>query len=233
MTFGRYLFGTRSRILLRDSTRVGCHAPWTWHFFFQDPKNMKRSLIALALATLLPISAQAGELNYNYVEANYINSHFEGESGDGFSFAGSAAFNENFYGTASYRRAKNNDFGITLDETTVNLGFRHALSDKADFIAEVGYVDVGADIDGLGSDSANGYRVAAGFRGMLAPKFEGNIKAYYTDISDADWGGSELGFRVGAQYSINSTWGIVGSYDTTKLFDESINTWGIGVRASF
>ena len=62
--------------------------------------------------------------------------------------------------------------------------------------------------------SANGYRVAAGFLGMLAPKFEGNIKAYYTDITDSDWGGSELGFRVSAQLSINSV-------------------WGIGVRASF
>ena len=153
---------------------------------------MKRSLIALALASILPISAQAGELNYNYVEAGYINSHFDGEGGDGFSVAGSAAFNENFYGTASYRRVKNSDFGITLDETTLNLGWRHALTEKADFIAEVGYVDVGADIDGLGSDSANGYRVAAGFRGWFAPNFEGNIKAYYTDISDSDWGGSEL-----------------------------------------
>ncbi len=194
---------------------------------------MKRSLIALALAAILPVSAQADELNYNFFEASYINSHFEGESGDGFSVAGSTAFNQDFYGTASYRRAENNDYGITLDETTVNLGYRHALSEKADFIAEVGYVDVGADIEGLGSDSANGYRVAVGFRGKLAPNFEGNIKAYYTDISDADWGGSELGFRVGAQYSFNPTWGITASYDTTKLFDESINTWGLGVRASF
>lgn len=194
---------------------------------------MNRSLIALALAAILPISAQAGELNYNYVEAAYIDSHIDGENGDGFSFLGSLAFNENFYGTASYRRAKNSDYGLTLDETTVNLGYRRALSDKADFVAEVGYVDVGADIDGLGGDSANGYRVALGFRGMLAPKFEGNIKAYYTDISDADWGGSELGFRVGAHYSINPTWGITASYDTTKLFDESINTWGLGLRASF
>jgi hypothetical protein len=194
---------------------------------------MKRSLIALALAAALPLSAQAGELNYKYVEGGYINSHFDGESGDGFNLAGSVSFNPNFYGTASYRRVENSDFGITLDETTVNLGYRHAMNDKADFIAEVGYVDVGADIDELGSDSANGYRVAVGIRGQMASNFEGDIKAYYTDISDADWGGSELGFRVGAQYHINDTWGITASYDTTKLFDESINTYGIGVRASF
>ena len=94
-------------------------------------------------------------------------------------------------------------------------------------------MDVGADVDGFGSDSANGYRLAAGFRGMLAPKFEGSIKAYYTDISDADWGGSEFGARLGAVYQLNDTWGITASYDTTKLFDERINTWGLGIRASF
>ena len=194
---------------------------------------MKRSLIALALAAVLPLSVQAGEIPYSYVEASYLDSHVAGENGDGFGLAGSVGFSEAWYGSASYRRVDNNDYGIELDETTVNLGWRHALSDKADFIAELGYVDVGADVDGFGSDSANGYRLAAGFRGMLAPKFEGSIKAYYTDISDADWGGSEFGARLGAVYQLNDTWGITASYDTTKLFDERINTWGLGIRASF
>ena len=194
---------------------------------------MMRSIFALALAAALPLSAQAGELNYSYVEASYLDSRFAGENGDGFGLTGSVGFSDIWYGSASYRRVDNNDFGVELDETTVNVGWHHALSEKADFFAELGYVDVGGDIDGIGSDSANGYRVAAGFRGMLAPKFEGSVKAYYTDISDADWGGSELGARVAGVYHINQTWGITASYDTTKLFDERINTWGLGVRASF
>ena len=194
---------------------------------------MMRSIFALALAAALPLSAQAGELNYSYVDASYLDSRFAGENGDGFGLTGSVGFSDSWYGSASYRRVDNNDFGVELDETTVNVGWHHALSEKADFFAELGYVDVGGDIDGIGSDSANGYRVAAGFRGMLAPKFEGSVKAYYTDISDADWGGSELGARVAGVYHINQTWGITASYDTTKLFDERINTWGLGVRASF
>ena len=140
---------------------------------------MKRSLIALALAAVLPLSVQAGEIPYSYVEASYLDSHVAGENGDGFGLAGSVGFSDSWYGSASYRRVDNNDYGIELDETTVNLGWRHALSDKADFIAELGYVD------------------------------------------------------VGAVYQLNDTWGITASYDTTKLFDERINTWGLGIRASF
>ena len=195
---------------------------------------MKRSIIALALAAALPLSAQAGEIKYNYVEAGYNNADFLGDNGTGFYGEGSFAFNEKFYGTVSYRSATNDDLGIdvSLDETVVNLGYRMSTSDKVDFIAEVGYVNVGLDIEDIASDNADGYRVAAGFRGMLAPKFEASIKGYYTDLGGEN-GGGEFGARVGGVFHINQTWGIVGSFDTTELGDESINTWGLGVRASF
>jgi hypothetical protein len=202
-------------------------------FFFRTQKKMKRSLIALALSAVLPLSAQAGEIGYSYIEGGYNRADFSDGNADGYFLDGSFAFNENFYGAASYRKITNDDLGfdVSIDETTINLGYRQAMSDKADFIAEVGYVNLGFDADGLGSDSSDGYRVAAGFRGMLAPKFEGNIKAYYTKVSDL--GDGEFGARVGGVFHINQTWGIVASYDHTKLFDEGINTWGLGVRASF
>ena len=190
---------------------------------------MKRSLIALALAAVLPLSAQAGELNYNYVEAGYVSSHFVGEDFDGYSVSGSVAFNDSWYGAASYRDVSKS--GVGLDESVISIGWRHAMSDKADFLAELGYVNVGLDAGSLGSDSEDGYRVAAGFRGKLAPNFEGSIKGYYTDLGgDSD---GEFGAVLGAQYNINTTWGITASYDTTQLGGETINTWGLGVRASF
>jgi len=91
------------------------------------------------------------------------------------------------------------------------------------------YVNYGADAGGNSGDS-NGYRVAAGFRGMLAPHFEAGIKATYTDVSDLD---SEFGVGVNAIWHINQTWGIVGAYDHTSLLDEGMDTWSLGVRASF
>jgi hypothetical protein len=201
-------------------------------FLFQDLKIMKRSLIALALAAVLPLSAQAGEIGYSYVEGGYNRSSIDSIHATGYFLDGSVAFNEDFYGIASYRKVTNDDFGIdvSLDETALALGYRRGVSDKTDFIAEAGYLRIGADASGLGSDSADGYRVAAGFRGMLAPKFEGNIKAYYTKVSDSD---GEFGARVGGVYHVNQTWGIVASYDHTKLDGENLNTWGLGVRASF
>ena len=50
---------------------------------------MKRTLIALALAAILPISAQASDkLSYSYVEANYSN--LDGDF-DGWGLRGSVA----------------------------------------------------------------------------------------------------------------------------------------------
>ena len=190
---------------------------------------MKRSLIALALAAVLPLSAQAGELNYNYVEANYLSSDFLDVTLDGYAVKGSVAFSDNWYASASYRDVSKD--GGSLDETVVSLGWRHALSDKSDFLAEVGYVDVGVDAGEFGSASEDGYRVAAGLRGKIAPKFEAGIKGYYTDLGGESDG--EFGVVVDGQYNINATWGITASYDSTQMFDETIGTWGIGVRASF
>lgn len=192
---------------------------------------MKRSLIALALAAMLPLSAQAGEIKYSFIEAGYASSDFFDETFDGYALKGSIEFGGNFYGSLSYRDVDNNDFDVQFDETVLNLGYHHSLSDKADFIAEIGYVRVGTDLGSFGSDSSDGYRVAAGFRGLMAPKFEGEIKGYYTDINDL--GDAEFGVTLGSVFHINQTWGITASYDYTKFLDENIGTWGLGVRASF
>ena len=192
---------------------------------------MKRALLGLALAAILPVSAQASDVSYSYVEAGYANADWAGADFDGFSLAGSFGFNESWYGSVDYRQVRNGDVDVTLDQTNVNLGWHHALSDKADFLAEIGYARVGADLGGFGDDSADGYRAAIGFRGMLAPKFEGNIKASYTKIDDL--GNGEFGGSVGAIYHFTPTWGLTGSYETTSLVDEHMDIWSVGVRATF
>lgn len=193
---------------------------------------MKRAILGLALAALLPVSAQASELSYNYIEAGYQSTDWLGANFDGFGVAGSFGFNDSWYGSLVYRQVRNGDADVTLDNSELNLGWHHALSDKADFLAEVGYARAGADVDGFGSGSSDGYRAAVGFRGMMAPKFEGVIKASYTKINDTGSNG-EFGANVGATYHFTPTWGVTGSYEHTKLLDESLNTWGLGVRATF
>ena len=194
---------------------------------------MKTQLVlALALA-VAPFAASANDLNYNFIEAGYVRADFVDESGDGFFAKGSVAFGESFYGHASYQEATHDDFGfdISLDETVLGVGYRHAMGTNVDLIAEASYVNLGFDADGFGSDSSDGYRAAVGVRGMMTPQFEGTLKGYYTEISDLDDG--EFGLQAGAVFHINQTWGIVASYDHTKLLDENINSARIGVRVSF
>ena len=217
---------------------------------------MKRSLLALALLTVLPLSANAADISYNYFEGDYASSHLSGTTADGYNFKGSMAFGEHYYGSFTYGQVSksNIDTGLVVDNvalnadfdlssTTVNFGYHRALSDNVDFIAELGYSRsaLGLDISGYGdvSESGNGYRVATGVRAMMGDRFEGNFNVNYSDVGDA---GSGVGAGVGGIFHVNDMWGITANYDyapresiTNGGFttDETINTWSVGVRASF
>lgn len=195
---------------------------------------MKRALLGLALLAILPLSAQAADTNsglsYTYIEGSYQNSDWYGKNFDGFGIAGSVSFGKDWYGSAAYRSVNNGDLDLDLDDSNINIGWHHMLSEKADFIAELGYVNYQADAGGGNNGSSDGYRLAIGLRGMLAPNFEAGIKASYLDVSDLE---SQYNVGVNAQYHINPTWGITASYDHISLLDEGMGTWGLGVRASF
>lgn len=184
---------------------------------------------------MAPSLVSANELKYNFVEAGYARADWGGESGDGFFAKGSAAFGDQFYGHLSYREATNDEFGfdITLDETVLGVGFRHAMGVNVDLVSELSYVNVGVDVDlaGFGTENSDGFRAAIGVRGLMTPRLEGNLMGFYTELNDLDDG--EFGGQVGLVFHINQTWGITATYDHTKLLDENINVSRIGVRASF
>ena len=184
---------------------------------------MKRSLFALALAAALPFSAQASELKYSYVQAGYQSTDLEGFNFDGYGVKGSVAFGDQFYGVASYNHGS--ESGVDLAETMVGVGFHHGVSDKADLFAEIAYINDDADFF-----NDNGYRVTGGVRGMMADKFEGSFQINYTDVNDF---GKGWGAGVGAVYHVNDTWGVYASYDYSDRDSSNLNTWGLGVRASF
>lgn len=182
---------------------------------------MKRSLIALALAALLPLSAQADDkLSYSYVEGNYVN--VDGDA-DGFGVRGSVAFGEsNFYGFGSYSMVEVDDVNVDIDFTDIGLGYAHSLSDNADLISEIAYVN--ADVDGFGS--ADGYRASVGLRGSFSDNFEGLVKANFVDGSDVD---GDFSGTLGAQYKFTQTWGVTGEVE----FGNGGESYLVGVRASF
>lgn len=180
---------------------------------------MKRTLFALALAAALPMSAQAAERSYSYVELDYANVDSDA---DGFALRGSVNFGEsNFYGLGSYTSVEVDNTNIDVEGFEIGAGYHHALNDNADLIAEIAYQNV----EVLGFD-ADGYRVSGGFRGNLADSFEGLVKLNYLDGNNVD---GDFTGTLGAQYKFNDTWGLTGEVE----FAEGGESYLVGVRASF
>lgn len=193
---------------------------------------MKKQLalaIALAAASFGTI---AGELSYSWVDGGYsrTNLDFDGTDVDfdGFALRGSAELGQSFHVFGGYSSATNDDFGtdIDLDQSQVGVGFHHALSERADFIAEVSYLNVEAKVAGFSEDD-EAYRGSIGVRGLLAENFEGLVKANYSDAGDAQDG--EFSGTVGAQFKFNPTWGLVGEVE----LGQDVTQYLFGVRASF
>lgn len=185
---------------------------------------MKRSLMALALASLLPMAAHADDrLSYTFVEGNYINAQSDGGlDGDGYGLKGSYQFGQSgFYGFGGYSQTEIDGTSIDADTTDIGLGYAHTLSPNADLVAELGHTR--SDLDFAKID---GFRTSVGVRGSLSDNFEGTLKANYYDGSDftGDFTGT-----VGAQYKFNPTWGITGEAE----FGDGGETYTVGVRTSF
>lgn len=210
---------------------------------------MKRSLFALALAAALPMSASAATISHLYAEFGYVSADVLGDDNmDGWQLKGEADIARGFYALGSYSRVgdDNIDSGfvdtlgnpilidINFDETAIGVGYHHAISDKADWNTEVSYVHDQVDLNGhafgAGDDGDNGYRVATGLRGMLAPKFEGSIYINYTDVNDF---GNGVGAGIGGVFHFNDTWGLTAGYDHADRDNGDIDSWNLGVRASF
>lgn len=197
---------------------------------------MKRALFALALAAALPMSAQASELSYSFVEVDYTGSSSEVLSSStydtaGYGIRGSFGFAENFYVSGGYQ---NNDFdfsGIDEDRWNVGFGYHRPMYDQADWFVEVGYTKVNSFTSVL-DDSF--YDVSIGLRGSISDRFEGIAKFSYNDGASysgfyyPQYDGSFSG-TVGLQWRINEMWGIVGEIEA---FEDDTD-YTLGVRASF
>lgn len=180
---------------------------------------MKRSLFALALASAFACSAQAGELSYNYVEADYVN--LDGDA-DGFGLRGSVNFGDSdFYGFGSWRQYDIDGISANFDHSEIGFGYHHGLSDKLDLIAELAYSHIDTRFG-----NSDGYRTSVGLRGAFSSKVEGLLKANYTKHERMS---GDFTATAGLQFKLNPTWGI-----TTEVeFDDHDAAYLLGLRASF
>jgi opacity protein-like surface antigen len=175
---------------------------------------MKKTLIALTLAAVLPLSAQAAERSYTYVEGTYNN--LDGDI-DGFGLRGSVEFADSgFYALGQYQNFS--ERGFDADFFELGLGYALNLSDNVDLIAEAAHVDF---------DIADGYRVSAGVRGNFTENLEGLFKANYRNVDG--FGDGDFTGTAGLQYKFSPTWGVTGEVE----FDDGGESYLLGLRASF
>jgi Ax21 family sulfation-dependent quorum factor len=196
--------------------------------------NSKTALLAAVLAAA-PFAASAGGVEYTYVEAGYVHLDVEDGNDDGFQLRGSVALAENVYLHGGYASIETDDFNVELEESQIGVGLRSDLGERADFIAELGYVRYDLSVDDVfglsGSDHIDGGRLSVGLRGLLADRVEGWAKASYNDGGDFDGSFSAL---IGAQVRFNQTWGVFGEIESGELLEDIDTTkYMVGVRASF
>ena len=180
---------------------------------------MKRSLFALAVAALLPVSAQAADLSYRFVELDYVN--LDGNA-NGAGLRGSVAFGESYlYGFGSYSKAKLKSSDLKVDTIDVGLGFHHELTSNSEYIVEAAFRRNKSDLL-----RDHGYRVSGGVRALLTDEFEGLAKIGYADSKNG--GGGAIG-TLGGHYRFSETWGLTAEVE----FADGGQSYLVGVRASF
>jgi Ax21 family sulfation-dependent quorum factor len=185
---------------------------------------MKRSLIALALASLLPLAASANDqLSYTYVEGSYIG--IDGDGGfdsDGYKLRGSLALGASgLYTFGAYQRVDVDNTNITGDGHEFGLGYGHGLSDRTDLITELAHQRTDYDFAKI-----DGFRTSVGLRTAMSPQVEGLLKANYYDGSDYS---GDLSATLGLQFKLGQTWGINSEVEVGS----EANSYQVGLRASF
>lgn len=199
---------------------------------------MNRPLVALAIAALVPLTAQAaaGDLDYTYVQGGYVSTTSDGIRSNGWGTKVSYALSNRFYGTASYvdvsRSSRQFNTRQTNSDAEIGLGVRFGIFDSVDFIGEASYIR-GAEkfTNGAALDSSSGgYKAALGLRGSLAGVVEGNLTVY---IGNGSAFAADVGAAAGFVVHVTKMWGVYVRADTASNANDSIKSFAAGVRASF
>jgi hypothetical protein len=214
---------------------------------------MRKTLILAALLAATPFTASAVDgLSYNYVEAGWTRLSVDVDGTDehtnGGYVRGSWQIAEPAYLFASFNQVqKSYNYGdglrdkYTLSEPEIGIGYRQEMTERVDFIADIAYVRLMAQvklkgyndyygydgIDGTYKDHSNVGRVSLGVRGKPSWRTEAWIKAGYMDGRDMDKG--EFVGTLGGKVNFDTTWGLVGE----AQFIDSTTQLSLGIRASF
>ena len=179
----------------------------------QSRYSMKRLLPALLAVVFLPLTAHAGDLDYNYLQAGYGYSHNDNSGRDSHSWNGtaSAAIGQNFQVFGGGSVNDHDGTPRTGQGWNIGGGFHTPVGSQTDFVGNVSYGH--GNVDGVSGDIKT-YSGAVGVRSALTPHVEGWVMAGYSDnhndIGDIDRDSKGQAFgELGGQYKFTKNWGLV------------------------
>lgn len=208
--------------------------------------------LAAALAGALSLQAAAQERSYTYLEAGYVAQALQSPRDARFALddidarggylAGSLALGPQWYLVAGLHKGRDEvalraagvelaKFDLDAQQAVLGLGYRHALSERLDWTAELSWLDTRLAFEHKplalrersdGDDA----RLALGVRGDLAPNLEGWARLRYTDGDAYD---GEFGGGVGLLLKFNRVWGVSAQAEAGA----GNRQYSVGVRASF
>jgi len=191
---------------------------------------MKKAVIAVALGCCAGIAQADQGPKWDQVTLSYASSDFLDESLSGLGASGSKLISETLFLAASYSSISsdgelfvgNSSDGLELNELSLGLGFRQALSQTTDFFGIASYEKIQIKSRSWrGSESAtgDGYGLRAGIRSMLSDGFE--LSAALAHISDGDESDNYLligaNFFLVEQFSLGLGYASSSDIDTTSF----------------
>ncbi len=172
--------------------------------------------------TLAPI-ADGPELEYTYVEANYIwtDPDVGDEKLDGAELVGSLELPLNFFGQIT---ASTQSDETDVEVYRIGAGWHFGLIPRLDLYAILSYLHVEADNASFDSKE-DGIQGDLGVRFLLTDRIELNARGIWQDIDDED----DVGFGVGARFYLIDRLSLGARVD---IIDES-ETYAAGLRFDF
>jgi hypothetical protein len=180
---------------------------------------MIKKLLTAAAFTVATFSAVAENPSFSYLDLGYANWDIDNAGDiDGFEIKGSGDINEHFYVAGDYTRLS--ESGVSIDLTTLGLGYKNNFSDTSTFFAEVDYASINPEF----GSSEDGYEVTLGIRSMVTNKLELNGAVEYLDIN-----GDSTSLVLGSAYNFTEKFGMYAHYKV----ESDINRYALGLRLNF
>ena len=153
--------------------------------------------IFLAAVFAVPGVSRAAGMSYSYVEAGYAETEIEADDvdmdGDGYRISGSLAIAPTYHIIVDYSTAdlevENFNIGADVETISIGFGYNRPISERADAIGRILYVDSSVDFDSTFADASaddSGLGMQFHLRGQVMERLEVEGGVDYVDVGDDD-----------------------------------------------